>query len=207
MGSLRNQLKQVLRRLSRAPIFTAITLVTLAVGIGANTAIFSVIEGVLLKPLPYPHPEGLVAVSLTAPGLNIKDLNPSPADYFIYREQNRTFQDIGLTMGYSVNITGLAQPEHASGLQVTDGVLPILGATPILGRLFTRADDSPGGAETVMLSYGYWIRKFGGDRSVIGKTITVDGTLRQIIGVLPKDFRFGGPGLGLLLPLSSTAPN
>ena len=200
LGPLGNQFKQVLRRLGRAPMFTAITLITLAVGIGANAAIFSVVEGILLKPLPYPHPEELVAVWLTAPGLNIKDLNPSPSDYFIDRQQGRTFQDIGLYTGESVNITGLAQPEHASGLQVTDGVLPVLGVTPMVGRRFTRADDSPGSTGTVMLTYGYWRRKFGGDRSVIGKTITVDGTLRQIIGVLPQDFRFGGPDLALLVP-------
>jgi len=182
-------------------MFTAVTLLTLALGIGANTAIFSVVEGVLLKPLPYPHPEELVSVWFAAPGLNISDLNPGPSHYFIFREQNHTFQDVGLYMGYSVNITGLAEPEHASGLQVTDGLLPILGVTPILGRSFTRADDSPGSAETVMLTYGYWTRKFGGDRSVIGKTISVDGTLRQIIGVLPRDFRFGGDDLALLLPV------
>ncbi len=201
MGSLTTQLRQVLRRLARAPMFTAVTLLTLAVGIGANTAIFSVVEGVLLKPLPYLHPEELVAVSLTAPGLNIKDLNPSPPDYLIYREQNRTFQDVGLYMGHSVNVTGLAQPEHVAGLDVTDGVLPILGVTPLLGRSFTRADDSPGSAETVMLTYGYWTRQFGGDRSVIGRTINVDGKLRQIIGVLPQDFHFGEADLALLLPL------
>src|SRR5881396_2377362 len=99
MALLTTQLRQVLRRLGRAPIFTAVTLLTLAVGIGANMAIFSVINAVLLKPLPYPHPEELVAVWLTAPGINIKDLNLAPAHYFIFREQSRTFQDIGLYMG------------------------------------------------------------------------------------------------------------
>jgi len=201
VGPLTTQLRQVLRRLGRAPIFTAVTLLTLAVGIGANTAIFSVINAVLLKPLPYPHPEELVAVWLTAPGINIKDLNLAPAHYFIFREQSRTFQDIGLYMGHSVNITGLGEPEHASDLLVTDGLLPILGVTPILGRSFTRADDSPGSAATVILTYGYWQRRFGGDRSVIGKPMTVDGTSRKIIGVLPRDFRFGGADLALLLPV------
>jgi predicted permease len=201
MGSLTTLFRQVLRRLARAPMFTAVTLLTLAVGISANTAIFSVVEGVLLKPLPYPHPEELIAVRLTAPGLGIEDLSPSPSDYLIYREQNRTFQDIALYMGNSRNVTGLAQPEHVAGLDVTDGLLPILGVTPMLGRSFTRADNSPGGPDTVMLTYSYWTRKFGGDRSVIGKTISVDGKLRQIIGVLPQDFRFGGADLALLIPL------
>ena len=96
MEWLTAQLRQVLRRLGRAPMFTAVTLLTLAIGIGANTAIFSVLEGVLLKPLPYPHPEQLVTVSHTAPGWKIKDMSASPSTYFIYREQSRTFEDVGL---------------------------------------------------------------------------------------------------------------
>jgi predicted permease len=202
MGFLAAQLRQVLRRLGRAPFFTAVTLLTLAVGIGANTAIFSVLEGVLLKPLPYPHPEELVAVWLTAPGINLKEVSLSPSTYFVFREQSHTFQDIGVTTGYSLNVTGLGEPEKVTGLVVTDGILPILGVPPMLGRLFTRADDSPGSADTVILTYGYWRRKFGGDRSVIGKTITADGKLRQIIGVLPQDFRFQDwSDLALLIPM------
>jgi predicted permease len=201
MGYLATQLRQVLRRLGRAPFFTAVTLLTLAVGIGANTAIFSVLEGVLLKPLSYSHPEDLVAVALNGAGLHLKDLELSPSTYFILREQHRTFQDIGLYMGAALNITGLGEPEHVSGIAVTDGVLPVLGVSPMLGRSFTRSDDSPGSADTVMLTYGYWRRKFGGDRSVIGKTITVDGQLRQIIGVLPQNFRFRDQrDLALLVP-------
>ena len=112
------QLRQVLRSLGRAPLFTVVALLTLAVGIGANAAIFSVVNGILLKPLPYPHPEELVAVWLSAPGINIKDLNLGLADYLIFRAQNRTFRDIGLCMGYTVNITGSGEPEQASSLQV-----------------------------------------------------------------------------------------
>jgi putative ABC transport system permease protein len=190
MGSFRNQLKQVLRRLRRAPMFTLITLVTIAVGVGANTAIFSVLEGVLLKPLPYPHAEELVGVWHTAPGINIKELTASPSTYFIYREQSRTFQDIGLYTGDSVNVTGVAEPEQVRALDVTDGTLPILGIPPVLGRWFTRADDSPGGPDTVMLTYGYWQRKFGGNPSVLGQNITVDGKPRAIIGVMPQGFNF-----------------
>src|SRR5258708_1321591 len=187
--------------LLKNPGFTAVAVLTLALGIGANTAIFSVIDGVLLEPLPYPHPEEPVAVWHTAPGLNIKDLNSSDSSYFIYREQSRTFQDIGLYRNDSVNITGMGEPERVSALDVTDGVLPILGLRATLGRTFTRADDSRGGAKTVMLSFGFWQRKFGGDRSVIGKTITVNGELRQVIGVLPRDFHFGGRDIAMLLPL------
>src|SRR5438093_3872337 len=99
METFATQLRQVLRRLARAPMFTAVTLLTLAIGIGANTAVFSVIEGVLLKPLPYSHPESLVSVMHTAPGINVKDLPVSPSCYFIYREQGRTFEDIALWTG------------------------------------------------------------------------------------------------------------
>jgi predicted permease len=185
-----DQLVQVLRRLSRAPLFTAITLLTLAIGVGANTVIFSVVEGVLLKPLPYPHPEQLIGVWHTAPGIGLKELNMAPSIYFIDREQSTALQDIGVYDGDSLNVTGAGQPEHVRGLDVTDGTLPILGVTPALGRLFTRRDDSHGAPETVLLSYGYWQSKFGGASSVIGRSITVDGKPREIIGVLPRGFHF-----------------
>ena len=190
MASMGSQFQQVLRRLRRAPVFTAITLITLAAGIGANTAVFSVLEGVLLKPLPYPHSEELAAVRLSAPGINIKDFELSPSDYFIFREQSTTFQDIGLYQGDSGSVTGAAEPERVDSLIVTDGVLPVLGVPPLLGRVFTKADDAPGAPDTVVLTYGYWRRKWGGDASVIGKTIIVDGKQRQIIGVMPRQFHF-----------------
>ena len=107
MAMFGDQLKQVFRRLGRAPLFTAITLFTLAIAIGANTVVFSVVDGVLLKPLPYPHPEQLIGVWHTAPGINIKDLNMSPSIYFIDREQNTTLQDIGVYQGDSLNVTGV----------------------------------------------------------------------------------------------------
>jgi predicted permease len=185
-----DQLKQVLRRLSRAPMFTAITLLTLAIGVGANTVIFSVVEGVLLKALPYPHPEQLIGVWHRASGIGLDEVNMAPSIYFIDREQNTTLQDIGVYDNDSFNITGAGQPEHVRGLDVTDGTLPILGVHPALGRLFSRHDDSPGSPQTVLISYGYWQRKFGGSPSVIGRSITADGKPREIIGVLPKGFHF-----------------
>lgn len=182
MNSVTSQLKQVLRRLWRAPLFTIVTLITLAAGVGANIAVFSVVEGVLLKPLPYPHAETLVGVWHTAPGLNLDEVNMAPSNYFIYREQNRVFQDIGVYEGDSVAVTKQGSPEQVQALDVTDGVLPVLGVTPMLGRWFNRADVTPNAAETVMLAYGYWQRRFGSDRSIVGKTITVDGKARQVIG-------------------------
>jgi len=187
---MRLQLNQVFRRLSRAPMFTAVTLITLAVGVGANTAIFSVLQGVLLKPLPYPKADDLVGVWHVAPGLNIKELSAAPSNYFVYREQSRTFQDIGLYTGDSVNVTGVGEPEQVRALLVTERVLPILGIPPMLGRWFTGKDDSPGSPATMLLTYGYWRRKFGGDPGVLGRRILVDGKAREVIGVLPRDFHF-----------------
>ena len=185
-----DQLKQVFRRLARAPLFTCVTLLTLAIGIGANAVVFSVVNGVLLKPLAYPDPERLIGVWNAAPGVNIPNLTMAPFLYFIDREQNTTLEDMGMYQGDAYSLTGAAQPEHVQGINVTDAVLPLLGVKPELGRLFTRQDDQPNAAKTALLTYGYWQRHFGENKSVIGRSITLDGTAREIIGVLPKTFRF-----------------
>jgi predicted permease len=198
----RNQLRQVFRRLARAPMFTAITLITLAAGVGANTVVFSVLEGVLLKPLPYPRAEDLVGVWQTAPGLNIKDLNVAPSTYFIFREQNQSFVDVGVYQYDSVSITGVAEPEQVQALRVTDGTLPLLGVTPTLGRTFSRQDDTAGAPPTAVLSYAYWRRKFSADPAMIGRTIIVDGKAHQVIGILPKNFHFlDSDDRGVMLPV------
>ena len=138
------QLTQILRRLAHTPLFTAVTLITLAIGVGANTAIFSVIEGILLKPLPYSQSQSLVAVRLTAPGMNLYEVPISPSTYFVLREQSRVFDDIGLYDPVLANVTGVAEPERVHALRMTDGVLPIIRVRPMLGRGFTAVDDSPG---------------------------------------------------------------
>jgi putative ABC transport system permease protein len=186
-------LQQVLRRLARAPLFSAITLVTLALGIGANTAIFSVVNSVMLKPLAYPHSESLVGVWHSAPGIIGtlgESLNCSPTMYFTYREENHSFQDFGLWDSSGASITGIGDPEQVRALTVTYGTLQALGVPPILGRWFSQADDTPGSPETVILTYGYWQRRFGGDKSVVGRTITVDSRPHNVIGVLPASFGF-----------------
>ena len=135
MNSGISQLKQVLRRLWRTPLFTVVTLITLGAGVGANVAVFSVVESVLLKPLPYPHAERLVGVWHTAPGLNLDLVNIAPSNYFIYREQNRVFEDVGVYDGDSVAVTGQGNPEQVHALDVTDGVLPILGVSADAGAV------------------------------------------------------------------------
>jgi predicted permease len=190
MGLFVNQLRQVLRRLARSPLFTAVILITVAVGVGANTVVFSVVEGILLKPLNYPEADRLVGVWHKDPRINIPKLVIGEFLYFIYREQNKTLEDIGLYDAASFSMTGDAEPQQVHGLQVTDGTLPILGVHPAHGRLFTRRDDSPDSPKTVLLSYGYWQRRFGGDPSTVGRVIKLDGESHEIIGILPKDFRF-----------------
>lgn len=190
MNSFFGQLRQIARRLWRAPVFTIVTLFTLAAGVGANIAVFSVVDGVLLKPLPYPHPESLVGVWHKAPGLNLEEVNMAPSTYFIYREQNRVFDDLGIYQGDSVSVTGQGNPEQVQALDVTEGVLPILGLKPMLGRWFNRIDDSPSGPDTIMLSYDFWRSHFSSNPSIIGQTVRVDGKARQVIGVMPREFRF-----------------
>jgi len=182
-------------------MFAVVTLLTLAIGIGANTAIFSVLDGVLLKPLPYPHAEQLIYVDHKAPGVGMTHAGEAPFLYYIFREQNRTLQDLGMWDGNSVAVTGTAEPQQVSAVDVTQGVLPILGAQPVVGRLFTTADDAPDSPRTVILSYAYWQAHYGGERSALGKTIQADSQPAEIIGVLPKEFRFLDQNPALFLPM------
>jgi putative ABC transport system permease protein len=195
-------LKHVLRRLGWAPLFTTIALVTLALGIGANTAIFSVINSVLIKPLPYPQADSLVGVWHTAPGVKgIGDsINCSPTMYFTYREENHTFQNIGLWNGGGASVTGLAEPEQPRALTVTYGLLDALAVPPKLGRWFSQADDTPGSPETVILTYGYWQKRFAGSASVIGRVLTIDSRPHTVIGVMPETFEFRNDP-SLILPM------
>lgn len=190
MAHFKEQFQLVLRRLARAPLFTGIIVFTLALVVGANTVVFSVINGVLLKPLSYPHSEQLIGVWYKAPGVGLPEIINASFLYFIAREQNTTLQDVGAYRSDAANVTGIGQPEHIPSVDLTDGTLPLLGVKPALGRLFTRQDDSPGTPKTVIVSYGYWQRRLGGNRSAIGRTLTVDGSAREIIGVLPRDFEF-----------------
>jgi len=194
--------RHALRRLRKAPAFTAAALLTLALGIGANTAMFAVIDSILIRPLSYPHAEDLVSIRHTARGLpGLPDtLSCSPSMYFTYREENRVFQQFGEWSAAGASVTGIAEPEQPRALFVTHGVLDAIGVTPLLGRWFSEADDMPGSPGTVMLTYGYWQRRFGGDPSVIGRTITVDGRPREVIGVMPTRFNLRGLPMDLILP-------
>ena len=193
--------RHILRRLLRTPGFTAIAAATLALGIGANSAIFSVIEGVLLKPLPYPRAQELIGVWFTAPAINLPLMSISPSLYYTDRDQNRTLRDIAMWNQGTVSITGLAQPEEVRTVWMTDGTLPLLGVAPAVGRWFSKQDDSPGSPQTAILMYGYWQSRFGGSPSAIGRTIVADGKPRQIIGVMPRSFQLVDIKPDLLMPL------
>jgi len=183
--------RHALRRMRKAPGFTAAVIVTLALGIGANTAIFAVIESILIRPLAYPQAEALVGVWHTAPGLpGLPRIGLSPSMYFTYREENRSFEQFGLWSSGGASVTGVAEPEMPRALFVTYGVLDTLGIKPLLGRGFSQTDDTPGSPETVMLTYGYWQRRFGSDTSIVGRTLTIDSKPRTVIGVMPEAFRF-----------------
>jgi hypothetical protein len=198
-------LRHAVWRLRHAPLFTIVAVLTLAVGLWANTLIFSVVNGVLLKPLPFADPDRLVGVWHTAPGLGFDVMNQGPATYLTYREESRVFTDIGLWDDTSVSVTGLAEPERLQALLVTDGTLPLLGVQPLLGRLFTRADDPPGTTGTVVLAHAFWQRAFGGNPSAVGRSLVVDGRPREIIGVLPPSFCFDPIVLVVTLALSLAA--
>ncbi len=188
MSEVLRDLKHALRRLARTPMFSVATITTLALGIGANVAVFSVIYGVMLKPLPYRDPDQLIAVWQTAPGVNIKDLNASLADYVTYLEHSQTFADVALWTGPDAIVTDKGIAERVSVASITHRMLPLLGVQPLLGRGFVETDDAEGSAEVVMLGYGYWQQHFGGDLNIVGRRITIDGNPVEVIGVLPQSF-------------------
>jgi predicted permease len=193
-------LRQAMHVLYRRPGFTAIAALTLALGIGATTAIFSVVYGVLLKPLPFEEPERLVGLYHRGPGVNVPVMNQGPATYFTYIDNQRAFEAIGAWARDEVSITGRGEPERVKALAVTNGTLPLLGIRPILGRLFHAEDDKRGSPVCVILTYAYWQRRFGA-HDVLGQSIEIDGELAEIVGVLPASFRFLRADPAVLLPL------
>ena len=194
-----------LRTLRRNPGFTAAAILTLAIGIGANTAVFNVVDGILLKPLPYPEAGRLISVQHTAPGAPglisaSGDLRLSASMFFTYADHNRSFEAIGGWTASSATVTGRAEPEEVRTIIVTKGVLEALRVKPEVGRWLADADQSPGAARVVMLSYKYWQRRFGGDQAVIGKTLTVNAQPAQIVGVMPAGFGVVDTEAELIMP-------
>lgn len=200
-------LRHMIRALRRNPTFAATTLLTLALAIGANTAVFSVVNSLLLKPLPYPNPEQLVVIHQAAPGAPglisaSGDLRLSASLYFTYADNNRSFQNIGAWGSGFASVTGLGEPEELPILAVTHGVLETLNVQPVVGRWLSKEDQEPSAPRAIMLSYGYWQRRFGGDRSVIGRTLTIGARPMQVVGVMPQGFRLVDTEGDLIMPYS-----
>ncbi len=188
--SIGRDLRHALRGLARRPSFTFAAVLTLALGIGATTAIFSVVYSVLIKPLPYPNADELVSIDAAAPGIGIEDLFSEPTMFLTYREENRGFADIGLWQRGGATLTERDDPELMSTLWVTDGVLRALGVQPMRGRWFTEEEYGAEGPESVILSHAFWQRRFGGDEAVIGRELSIDSKPATVVGVMPGDFRF-----------------
>jgi predicted permease len=199
----RQELRHAVRMLRTHPAFSITVVLTLALGIGATTAIFSVVNGVVIKPLPYPDSDNVVTVTHSAVFGNVRgnSFPFSPQMLEIYGANNRSFEELGIARPGAVAITGAGDPEQAPALLVSAGTLRALAVEPLLGRWFSNDDDSPGAAETAILSYGYWQQRFGGDPNVIGRVITADGRPREVIGVMPAHFGYREVPMDVILPL------
>ena len=179
-----------IRMLVRAPAVAAIAILTLALGIGANTALFSVVNGVLLTPLPYPHSEQLAVVYEKRPGVD--EGPPVYLNFLDWQRENRTFLSMAIYRNEDYSVTGLAEARRLSGLMVSADFFPTLGVNPVLGRTFRRDDDQVGAAPVVVLGGGFWAREFGSSHEVIGKPLLLNGTSYSIAGVIPASFALYG---------------
>ena len=205
MTALLGALRLQARSLAKAPSFTGAVLLTLGLGIGATVAVFSVVNSVLLKPLPYPDADELVAVWHVAPGVpGITDASggfrSSPSMYFRYAEESTAFESVGLWTVGAATVTGLAAPEEVGIVGATAGLLETLAVPPLLGRWLAGDDFVPNGPSRVMLAYDYWQTRFGGDPNIVGRTITVNGITAEIAGVMPSGFRVLDTAPALITP-------
>jgi predicted permease len=191
MNTLWRDLCYSLRVLAKTPAFTVVAILSLAIGIGANSAIFSVVNALLLRPLPYQDADRLVILWNRSPGLNIERDWFSPGQYLDIKAENQVFERIAVSIGSSFNLTGLAGqlgPEHVDGARVSSSFFPLMGANARLGRVFLPEEDAPGKPPAVILSYGLWQRRFSADPQIVGKTLTLNGNNLSIVGVMPASF-------------------
>ena len=184
---LAQDLRYGLRILAKAPGFTAVAVLTLALGIGANTAIFSVVNGVLFNPLPYPHPEQLVTLSESKP--NFATGSISLPNFLDWQRENHTFSGMAISRGYLLNLTGRGEPEQLRARFITSDLFSVLGVTPLLGRGFAPSEDRIGGSPIALISEGLWRRKFAASSDALGQTVALDGTGYAVVGVIPASFK------------------
>ncbi len=192
VDSVGRDLRHALRALLRRPAFTFAAVLTLALGIGATTAIFSVVYSVLIKPLPYPNSDELVRIGHTPAALETGDLLSQPTMLFTYRAENRTFAEIGMWSDGGQTLTGADGTERVRSLRATDGLLQAIGVQPLRGRWFTEQEHGPDaqGPAPIIISYAFWQSRFGGDATALGRDLVIDGQPAQVVGIMPRDFRF-----------------
>src|SRR5688572_2487618 len=192
VDSVGRDLRHALRTLPRRPAFTFAAVLTLALGIGATTAIFSVVYSVLLKPLPYPNSDELVRIRHPAAALNTADLQSQPSLYFTYRDENRTLAQVGFWSDGGETVTRTDGTDRVRSLRITHGLLQAVGVQPASGRWFTENEHSPAaeGPDPIILSYAFAQSRFGGEADALGRDLVVNGRPAQVVGVMPRDFRF-----------------
>jgi predicted permease len=203
LEQLMQDIRYGVRTLRRAPGFTIVAVLTLALGIGANTAIFSVVQGVVLAPLPYRQPDRLVA--LYEKNYRASRMGVAYADFQDWRRDAHSFQRMALFKWRDYSLTNPGSPEHLNGKEVSAGFFSMLGVEPVLGRDFTQQEDQPGGAPAAIISDRIWRDRFGGGMGVLGKAMTLNGTLYTIVGVLPRDFHFLADS-DIYTPIGQTDP-
>jgi predicted permease len=188
MNSLIRDLHYAFRSFAKNPGFTAAAILSLAIGIGANTAIFSLVSALLLHPLPYKDASRMVILWNRSPGLGITQDWFSTAQYFDIKNGHSGFEDVAIAFGTNDNLTGNGEPERIGTIRVSSNLVPMLGYRAAMGRLFLPDEDAAGRNPTAMLSFGTWTRRFGSDPQIVGKKIAINGTPREVVGVLPKSF-------------------
>ena len=201
MDGWTKEVVHAIRGLLRRPGFTAIAVLTLGLGIGANTAIFSVVNGVVLEPLRYPDSEALVKLTSSFPTMDFYDFWISPPEYMQISEGMRSFDAVGAFNTYQTSVGADDQPERVNSAAVTWQLFEVLGVSPAMGRFFTEAEDQPGGPNVALLSWELWQRSFGGDPQIVGRSIEVDGTTTDVIGIMPEGFDVDESGSEIWLPL------
>src|SRR5215471_4041791 len=188
MNTLLKDLLHAFRVLTAARAFTTAALLSLAIGIGANTAIFSIVDGLLLRPLPYADAERLVILWNRSPGLNITEDWFSTAQYFDIRNGHHGFEQVAIAIGGNYNLTGSGEPERVGTIRVSSSLLSLLGQRAALGRTFVPDEDRPGRIATAVISYGTWVRRFGSDPRLLGTKIVLNGLPYEVVGIMPRSF-------------------
>jgi hypothetical protein len=196
-ASLADRLQEIrlaIRSLGRRPLFSSTVVLVLALGIAANTAIFSLVQAVILDPLPFPEADRLVGVWHTAPGRGIERVGHPHISYLHYRSENRVFEEMGAYRLAGFSLTGAESPERLGGAVVTPSVFQVLGVNPVEGRTFLEEEGRPASDRVVMLSHSLWNRRYGGDPDIVGQAIVVDGRPHTVVGVMPTGFDFPTDG-------------